>query len=517
MKTIIDIYPHYFSIKKPDQPIMVIILGVASDYTKFGQKYDYNLKKRVWYPEKTFALCIKNGEEFRFHIGQWQHFKEHFEKGIIREDRYDIRWHGASKAAALDKEIRSGWVLREDQVKGSEFILSTPEDSRRPLLSMPTGTGKTSTSLITAKQIGHRIAAVVLSRFSDKWRKDIEEIYDVKTSDICVIRGGDALLDASHWVSSGAVEKTPLPAFFVISIETLMVWIKKYMEDPRSRELQAYGCKLDDFFESLGIGTIIVDEVHMSMHQVYSVYCFLKTPWIINLSATVLSKDPTIQRIQKMMFPRYLRFEEIKMEKYITCHPCAYQIRDLGLCKVQTTERNDERYSHGAFERSIFATRILKESYVSMILGLIKSDYVDRYMNKDKLIVFVYQQSTAEYLRDRIRIAYPDYDTRTYLQWDPYENIIQADIIVTTIVSAGTALDIPNLRVAIQTISVASPVANIQNLGRLRKLKDRDVHFLYIYCTDIAKQVDFHNERLELFKPRTVEIIPRQLEALRSR
>ena len=71
-------------------------------------------------------------------------------------------------------------------------------------------------------------------------------------------------------------------------------------------------------------------------------------------------------------------------------------------------------------------------------------------------------------------------------------------------------MDIPNLRVVIQTVSVSSIQANIQNFGRLRKLKDRDTKYCYLYCNNIPKQKDYHMRRVELFRDRAASIVYRQ-------
>jgi hypothetical protein len=367
-------------------------------------------------------------------------------------------------------------------------------------------THNTITATVTAAEIQKRLCVLTLSRFIDKWKKDIDEVYEVVESDICAIRGGDALINASHWVSGGAVEKTPLPPVFLLSIETFMVWIKKYIEDAKSSELDMYGCDINHFFESLGIGTVIIDEVHMSLHQVFQIYCFMNVDWIINLSATVLSKDQIVSRIQKMMFPRYARFEEIEMKKYITCYACSYQINDFRQAKVNTTEYGSNRYSHSAFETSILKNKLLGKSYMQMLVKMVVDTYHRNYIEGDKLAIFVYQQNTARLLRDLLQAALPQYDTRTYLLGDAYANIFEADIIITTAVKAGAAVDIPNLRVVIQTVSVDSPVTNLQVLGRLRELKDRDVHHYYLYCMNVQKQIEYHRGKVDLYRPRVKDI-----------
>jgi hypothetical protein len=87
VKCEIHIYAHYFVIRHPDEDIVPVILGVASDYTKFGMQYDPKTRKKRWVPEKTFAIYCEANDEFRFHMGQWRHFEEHFRKGALKEHR----------------------------------------------------------------------------------------------------------------------------------------------------------------------------------------------------------------------------------------------------------------------------------------------------------------------------------------------------------------------------------------------------------------------------------------------
>jgi hypothetical protein len=103
-----------------------------------------------------------------------------------------------------------------------------------------------------------------------------------------------------------------------------------------------------------------------------------------------------------------------------------------------------------------------------------------------------------------LKQQYPDKDIRRYIQGEPYENIMEADITITTIMSSGTALDIPNLRTVIALINISSSPANIQLLGRLRKLPDRSVKYYYVYCNQIRKQVEYHTKKFDLFKDRVI-------------
>jgi superfamily II DNA or RNA helicase len=127
-------------------------------------------------------------------------------------------------------------------------------------------------------------------------------------------------------------------------------------------------------------------------------------------------------------------------------------------------------------------------------------------MENDKLVVFCASIDMCTEYTKHLKEEFPDLDVRRYVEDDPYENVIEADIRVTTIQSGGTAIDIPNLRVAIMSVSVDSPVSNLQALGRLRELKDRDVKFYYLYCLQIPKQVGYHRNRKLLYQPKVASI-----------
>lgn len=109
----------------------------------------------------------------------------------------------------------------------------------------------------------------------------------------------------------------------------------------------------------------------------------------------------------------------------------------------------------------------------------------------------------ATELTQMYQAKYPALKVRRYCEQDPFDNLNEADLIITTVISAGTAVDIANLRVVVQTVCISSSVANIQTLGRLRKLSgDRDTRFCYIYADNLNKQRSYHNRRVELFSNR---------------
>jgi hypothetical protein len=79
----------------------------------------------------------------------------------------------------------------------------------------------------------------------------------------------------------------------------------------------------------------------------------------------------------------------------------------------------------------------------------------------------------------------------------------RSDIGVSTVLSAGTAVDIKNLRYNLMTTAIDSQQSNEQTLGRTRLLKDwPDItpRFRYFVCSSIEKHMLYHRNKLDYFK-----------------
>jgi len=89
-----------------------------------------------------------------------------------------------------------------------------------------------------------------------------------------------------------------------------------------------------------------------------------------------------------------------------------------------------------------------------------------------------------------------------YVSGDKMSVFEESDIIISTVLSAGTAVDIKNLRVGLMTTAINSQQSNEQTLGRTRRLKDwPDVtpEFLYFVSTSIDKHVRYHEAKVSAF------------------
>lgn len=504
-KTQIVKYSHFFVIRNPTRQMMPILYEFAANYTSMKYEYDPNLRKKKWMADKTYAIYVDGGSEFRFHLGQWVELIDVQFRNRVDPNAYEIVEMPLYEPATIDVQMRPGFDLYPEQEEAKEFALQNIRSgSRMPQISIPTGGGKTVVASHVAAELKQRIGVVVLAGYVEKWITDLSTYLTLDKDEIGVIKGGKNLILASRWA-----ETEEPPKALVFSMDTMMTWFDLYEKDRNNPELDKYGCKPWELYQSLGIGLVIFDEMHQHLHKVYRTNTYLHAPGSINLSATLIASDPMRRKVQNVMFPKTIRFEKIKMKKYITCHGCAYQIVDMANSGIRTSEFGNTSYSHNAFEESILKNKVLGRQYVDMILKLIEEAYIDRRLEGDKCIVYVFRKSFAYELVEHLEKRYPELVIRTYVEGQPDENIKESDICLTTLGSGSTGHDVKGLRVAINTVSIDSPVANLQALGRLREFKsrdhDNDVHFYYLYCSSIPKHVEYHENKKVLYADRLKE------------
>jgi superfamily II DNA or RNA helicase len=356
-------------------------------------------------------------------------------------------------------------------------------------------THNTVTALSTISNFQTRTVIVVLPAYIEKWGGDITSILDVRAKDVMVIQGTPQLKGLIDMAMEGHLTSK----FIIISISTLKNFYKAY-EHHRSDVMDEYGCVPEDLWEYLGVGTLILDEVHQHLHAIYKMLTYTHINRVIALSATFISDDSVVQRVQHLMFPKAARYDSVESNTYIKAYGCEYSFTDLTAARIRTNEFGSNNYSHNAFEKSIMRNVPVLNGYLKMVDHLVNIGYMQHYQPGDRLMIFASSIKMCTEMTRYFKARYPQLDVRRYVEDDPYENVIDADIRISTILSSGTAIDIPKLMCTIMTTAIASPVSNLQALGRLRKIPGRDVRFYYLYCGQLRKHVGYHHKKKELFQ-----------------
>ncbi len=487
-------------IETNDGKLLEIIRDFLSQfYTIRQQGFNKNAAPEI----KLFASKLKDYGVYILHTNQFIHLYHHLEKlgfPFKPDEKIDERNYNV---IPTDFKVRDHWELRDYQKPVVEFILDNPTKTK--LIPLKMGRGKTLSSLYCIGQIRQRLGIVILPTFIEKWVSDIAQIHEAVTDDVMVIQGSKALRALIEMAKSGNIEHD----YFIFSNRTMQEYINQYEENPELCT-EMYGCAPIDLYPLLGIGVLLVDESHMQFHSIFKIFLHTNVKFLLGLTATLLSDDHIVRRMHGIVYPEKCIYKGDSPKNYTDVYAVAYNIPEHFIRLIRTKNYGSNSYSHIAFEQSIIKRNDLLQKYIKLIKTNIDDYYIEDYKEQDKCLIFVSTINLATRLADSLRSLYPEFKVNRYCEDDPYEDLLAGDIIVSTTLSSGTAVDIPRLRVVIQTVSVSSPVVNLQSMGRLRELPDRDVKFCYLYATNIDKQKDYHLKRVELFKPHVANIAYRQ-------
>lgn len=486
-------YSHYFKITNLNTNLIPIInifcnRYVVKGFARYNDNNKFNKYRKYEPPKpKIYGSFIDGINEFRFNINQFYPFINFIHDRHIKPSMYNLVEVPIYKPIEINCKLRPEWIKRDNQVPVINYMVKT--NSPSVCATIRTGTGKTFCALCSTIELGYRTLILVKPAYIDKWVSDVEKTIDINIKDIMTVQGSNQLRGLIDLALNNKLNSP----YIIISNKTLLAFINFYENEPDINTKNNYGCYPDELYEILGIGTIIIDEVHQDFHGLYRTFLYTNVKKTISLSATLTSNNWELDRMYKLLFPMQNRFTDLAVENYITCYAISYDIKELN--RIRTTDIGSTFYSHNAFEKSILRYPPLLKSYKEMIKYIIDISYIHNYKRGDKLAIFASSVKMCTELTMYLKEIYRHLDVKRYVEDDPYSNVIDSDIRITTIMSGGTAIDIPGLTTVIQTINILSSQSNIQTLGRLRDIKDRKTEFYYLYCPQIPKHRIYHKQR----------------------
>lgn len=355
-------------------------------------------------------------------------------------------------------------------------------------------THNTLTALIAAAKLGLRIAVVLPAMYAEQWYSDIQDAFKCTTKDIMFVRGLKNLRSVIQMARNGEYTQD----FIIMSSTTMQLLIKEYETNP---ELccEMY-CHPAELFELLSVGTRIVDECHRNIHLNIKMDLYTHLPKGVNLSATLENRDPFINRMYGMIYPKKDRYDGLEYDRYVDVYALEYTMRRAHKAKYKGFKGY---YNHTRLEQWLLKNPKELDNYCEMIYQIVKDCYVVDRLEGQRCLIFAAFVEFCTYLTKYLQRKIPELKVGRYVSEDDYVTLLANDISVSTILSAGTGVDIPGLREVIMTTSIDSMQANEQAKGRLRRLKDfPDVtpRFWYVYCTQIPKQVDYHRNKEKQFR-----------------
>ena len=343
-------------------------------------------------------------------------------------------------------------------------------------------------------ELGKRFVIIIKPMYVDKWISDLKEILGLTTNDITVVQGNPSLMNLIACAKQGLLTSKAI----IISNRTLQSWFKSYEDKGNCIEDEGYDCNPSELFEVLGAGVRLIDEVHQDFHLNFKIDLYTNIQHTISLSATLKGDDPFLNRMYELAYPREIRYAGLAYNRYVYAYSWIYQVKEPA--KLRTTEWGSTIYSHHAFERSVLQNRQLLSGYLDMIVSATKQFFIKKYQKGERLLIYCASIQMCTIVTERLSQQFKDLCVKRYVEDDPYENLMQADISVSTLLSAGTGVDIPLLTTVILTTAVSSSQSNIQGFGRLRKIPDKKLQFIYFVCSDSSKHLEYHEKKKDMLR-----------------
>jgi superfamily II DNA or RNA helicase len=451
---------------------------------------------------KVFGVANAERTEFRFHINQLSEFhKLLIQTGYDNPKLYHKVEVPVKSTPEVEFTVDSKYVPRDYQVPIVEYI--TKKDPKCKLVGLQTGGGKSLVAMLGISKLKKIPCIIVKPAYIEKWTEDLIKTYNLTVEDIMVVQGGKHLMALLTLMKEKKLEYKAV----ILSNRTMQIWLSAYERNKEETMELGYCIHPHEFFEHIGAGVRLIDEVHQDFHFNFKLDLYTNVEYAISLSATLITNDPFLRNMHEVAYPLKDRYVSPPLKKYVNSFAIHYRFDKPD--RIRTSEYGSNNYSHNAVEASILNNKETTYAYLNLIDYVLSIGYLKSKKKDKRCIIFAYSVEMCTKVKEFLEGKYPEYDVRRYVGPDPYENLMQAEIIVSTLGSSGTAIDIPSLTNVVLTTAVDSIQSNVQSLGRLRELDNGNTptEFHYFVCEDIPKHLEYHQRKKEMLSQRAKSFI----------
>lgn len=485
-----------------------LVYGFTAQFTEYIDEYDQATRRYKRVPRVWGGRLVDNSI-FRFPIGALPGFIQFMKAHGVYENEIDYYSEPTYTPAPANFKLISSIVPYDYQVEAIEYTDSARlRGAPSVLITKPPGSGKTVTFCKYLEMLKVRASMVIAPTYIEKWKADAEEYLELDVAtQVYALQGAKSIRKAAEMASANVYDYD----LTLISLRTFVEFMKAYEESPHAA-LDEYGTTPIDIWRLLQIGILGGDEAHEQFYSVYWMHTFIHGPFHLALSATMMDRDSKVEARQEIIYPAIRRFDKIKMRKYIGFINVDYSFANVMRDKIRFSNPRSSDYSQQALEKSIMKNMTVRTHFLEMIEWCIRTFWLhNTHRPGDKLALFFYRLDLIEVVHKFVAKTFPGKDVRIFQGGSDYKDLMEPDVRVTNVGSAGTGKDIKGLTTVINFHSLDSNKANIQLLGRIREIIGRDdLYFVQLNCMNSPKQMKYKHRRNELLKERTRFISSRQ-------
>lgn len=451
--------------------------------------------------KKKFFGMLKSRREIYLHrnsLDALLHFLEN--QGILRE-KITITYIDPPVARPVDIEVFDHFVERDYQGIIIPELEETSTSSRK--LDLATGLGKTFISLKACVNRGELFTVMLAPKYFGLWIGALEDTFKTfkdTPGQFVTVSGSNEL----KMVMQQALDGLLTAKVVVISNTTYRNYIETY--EMFGEKIVEYGYPVPPqrFHELLQAGLQINDEFHEDLGLTFRIDCFTNIKKQLYLSATPYSGDKFVTDMVDIMLPEETHCTIPEPPKYINVLELLYN-DDVERKDYLTPFKNT--YNHARYEKMMLKKKRRLNTYFTKVSKVVDRAFVSNFKPGQKMLILCATVDFIQALTKFLKLKFPQCKIGHYVSGVSYDTVAKNDITVSTIKSAGTGVDIRNLRDTLLLQAVNSRKDNIQILGRTRPLKDfPDVtpRLIYLTCMDISQHRKYAVHKKEVFAGRVL-------------
>lgn len=498
---LIDVYSHGFTVKRLSVNTRPAVAKLCRFLGHFElQPNELGKYQQVW--TGVYGGGFGNREQFCFHVRTLDRFLSIL-KETAPEVVPEIIHHDIYNSVDVEIEMRDKRPPRWGQPAAIAHALA---DGVTKAICLGPGRGKTFVFNQVTFAMQKRSCMILRAGYVEKWVKDIKAAHMATDDDIIVVKGSKDLMKLMLLAETGQVDAK----YILISNSTYRNYLKLYETSNDGVRQLGYPYAPQELMGALGVEILGIDEVHQDFHFNHRCIIYNHVAKIICLSGTLDPDNSFKNEVVRITFPNETRYVEPPPPPYLRAKALQYTLSNLNLIKWKNRGRPE--YSQTALEKSIMHFPKILHNYTDMVTTIARTSFIPLWKPGRKLLIFAGTKKMCTHLADHLTKLYPDMRVRRYIGEDPYEHIEEADILVSTTKSCGTAIDIPGLAISIMTEAVNDTQANLQHIKRLREPEAGPDYFtpefLYLLCADIPQHMNYHKHKMEIFR---TEVISHEL------
>jgi superfamily II DNA or RNA helicase len=488
-------YSHHLRLSGYQQSVLSILMAFCKTLGEVG----FVKRGRKWVKEivRVFAGSTRTRSEINIHRNDETRLMRYLENQGIKPAQIHIIDHPMYTPQSVAFRYIDQRTARDYQAPIIEYICAP---GKTKVVTLDPGRGKTFITLAAMARLGVRTMLLIKAGYIDQWVASLNEAFEFEVDALCVVRGQKALQNLMRLAQNDQLTASVI----VCSNSTYQQYLKQYERFGHQLVEVGYPFNPHAFFEQLRIGLRVVDELHETFHFNFRLDCYTHVPKTLGLTGTLFSDKPFIERMQVLAYPPHERYLEPEPDVHIAVYGLKYRIDNVNQ-RLRYINKTLKTYSHIRFEQSILKNQGLLSQYLAMISDIVYKRYARSREEGQRMVIYFSTVAFCNEATAYLSAQHPALSVKRYVSEDEYEGLFDHDVLVSTLKSLGTAMDIPGLRVILMTDALSSVQANVQAAGRLRRLKDwPDVtpEFLFLICEDIERHLHYAKKKYDDFKGR---------------